>query len=206
MQVAKVLLVQLAIALVGCCVLAIAAAPVLTRPGRAPSRLPGQAAAESTVASLGVAARRGYERGHRLAAATTAASARAAAGVARAATAATTSCRIHGIRSAWAFRRHSELAIAAVGTRIRSVRTVAYQARHARGPARTRRENGGLAPPAPGAVPLADTVPAGLGDRPPADTAPAATAPEAAERVVDLRDKRSTVKPVARPSGRPRLN
>ena len=118
-RMATVVLVQLAIAVLGCCVLAIAAAPALTRPGRALVPSSADPASEWVSATLRVVSGRISQRWHELVAV---------------AIVAARSCRARGARGAGAIRRGSELVVAAVGTRIRNARTLAYRARHARGP------------------------------------------------------------------------
>ena len=153
-RMATVVLVQLAIAVLGFAVIAIAAAPALTRPGRALVRSLGEPASDSITATLRVVSRRISHGWLELLA--------AGSVVAR-------SLRVHGMRGAQATRRGGESVVAAVGTRVRNTRTVAYQSRHARGPQT----------PAPG-----NGVPA------------------RADRVIDLRDKRSVGDPSYRPRHR----
>ncbi len=132
MRVATVVRVQLAIAVLGCCVLAIAAAPALTRPGRALVPSSGDPASTWMSATFRVVYGRISQRWHALVAA---------------AIAAARSCRVIWARGAGAIRRGSELVVDAVGTRIRTAQTLAYQARHARGRLTTAPGDTGLGPP-----------------------------------------------------------
>jgi hypothetical protein len=115
---ATVVLVQLAIAVLGICVLAIAAAPALTRPVRALVRSDGDPGFQSMSAALRGMSRRIRDRGHELSSV---------------ANAAARSCRVTVARAAAAVRRGGELAVAAVRLRIRTAQSAAYRARHARG-------------------------------------------------------------------------
>ena len=129
---ATVVFVQLAIAVLASCVLVIAAAPALIRPGRALVPSHSDPAQEWMSATLRVVSGRLSHRWHELVAA---------------ASVAARSCRAHGARGAAAIRRGRELVLAAVGRRLRNARTLAYQARHARGPQTTAPGNTGSPQP-----------------------------------------------------------
>ena len=131
-RMATVVLVQLAIAVLGCCVLAIAAAPALTRPVRALVPSSGDPASGWMSATVRVVSGRVSQRWHELVAV---------------AIVAARSCRVRGARGAGAIRRSGELVVAAVGTRIRNARTLVYRARHARGPLSTALGDTGLGQP-----------------------------------------------------------
>ncbi len=115
---ATVVLVQLAIAVLGFCVLAIAAAPALTRPVRGLVRSDREPAFASMSAALRVMSRRLCDRRQELSSAGNAAA---------------KSCRVTLARAAAALRRGGELAVVAVRLRLRTAWSAAHRARHARG-------------------------------------------------------------------------
>ena len=125
---ATVLLVQLGIAVLACGVLAVAAAPALTRPGRTSTPPPGGQAAQGSAAMMREAARRLADRGQELESATAAGAAR----VADASLVAAARTRRGSVAAARAGLRAAARAAAGVTDRITTTRAVVQRACDAR--------------------------------------------------------------------------
>jgi len=191
---ATVLFVQLAIAFVGCCVLAIAALPALLRVGRRSTRPPAVHNVADITATLRESglhlAARGRELAHvgldaafRGAKTTRRAGAQAGVDGARAAGAAMRSGQATAVMLGWALRRRSELIDAAVNERAAMARRSLVAAREKRRAARAEQAAQRAAEQAARQAQL-QAAPSPAQHQPPvADSG-------SGEHVVDLRDKR----------------